>query len=235
MAQRQFQSGDSSNWAERFGDGSDGVLTISSDQTFNATNASCSGSNGSSTLTVASTTGFAEDNLILIYQTRGTNAGAWELNKVSSVGAGILNLSYHLLGTYTDSGDSQAQVILLKQYSGVTVNSGVTWSAPLWDGNIGGVIAFLCNGTTTISGTFSVASKGYNRNGQYVSNGAGNQGEGTNGIGSQQQVANGNGGGGGEFYAVGSNPGGGGGGNLEPGTDGVDGDGGKLGGAGGNS
>lgn len=163
MAQRQWRSDDTDKWKYAFGDGSDGDLVISSNTTFSTANAGCSGTSGTKSLTIDAASTFANGDLVLIIQTRGSRSDPnWELNKIISGGGSTsLTLEFNLTRTYTDSGASQAQIMKLSQYSSVTVNSGVTWTAPAWDQNKGGIIAFLCNGAVTVTGTISTVSKGY--------------------------------------------------------------------------
>src|SRR3990167_2077717 len=162
MAQRQFRSDDTSKWTHGFGNGSDGSITISADTTYDGANASCSGTADSTTLTLGAASTFANGDLVMIHQTRGTGVGNWELNKIVDGGGGTtLTLQKSLINTYTDSGASQAQIVEMKQYSSVTVNSAQTWSAPEWDGNVGGIIAFFCKDVTTVTGNISTNSRGF--------------------------------------------------------------------------
>jgi hypothetical protein len=226
MAQRQFASGDTSTWAEKYGNGSDSALTISSDTTEAPIDSSCSGTGGTTSLS-ATNASFAANQTILIHQARGTGVGAWELNVISSYTAGTITTKYDLINTYTDSGASQAQVRVLPQYSGVTIDSSKTYTAKAWDGNVGGILAFLCNGTTTITGTIVTTGKGFVGGNAGVTNQtahSGNYGEGTTGSSgnSSSTAANGNGGGGGYVDTANNNGGGGaGGGNGATGDAGV--------------
>lgn len=232
-----------------FGTGADGALVISSNTTESPVDSSCSGSAGANTLTVGAGLTFAAGDMVLIHQTRGTGAGAWEIQKVNSYSGTTLTLFSSLDNTYTDSGASQAQVRKVPQYSSVTVNSGVTWKPKAWDGNVGGILALMCSGTTTVTGTISAAGT----QGTYVGPadhpgddtsrqtrmgfGGGEveeeaqayQGEGTGGDRTtQSSSANGNGGGGANGSA--GNRGGGGGGNGSAGSNG-----GNSGGTGGST
>ncbi|MCG3203930.1 MAG: hypothetical protein KCHDKBKB_00607 [Elusimicrobia bacterium] len=186
--------------ARPFGTGEDGVY--SSTTIPSLPNLSCSGTATNSTLTVSSTT-LANGNVICIHQSRGTGAGQWEINRISSGGGTTsLTLQTPLQYTYTDSGASQAQVIKIPQYSSVTVESG-TWTVPSWDGNVGGLFFFVCNGLTTITGTLSAAAPsylapGFNGGSSVGRNTQGWCGEGTGGSNAQQYTANGNAGGGGQ-------------------------------------
>ena len=214
MAQRQFRSDDSVVWGERYGSGVDGALTISGNTTFSAANAGCSGTSGDTALTLDAASSFANNDLVVIHQSRGTGVGNWELNKISSGGGTTsLTMAYSLINTYTDSGSSQAQIVKLFQYSSVTVNGSVTWTAPAWDENKGGILAFLCTGTTTVTGTISASSKGHIKSSgtsRAASPSNANTGEGTVGASTTGTSANGNAGGGTGGFLDGG-PGGGGG------------------------
>lgn len=220
MAQMQFRSDDTEVWTRGFGDGSDGALTISGNTTDAPIDSSCSGTSTTTSLS-ATNTSFAAGQCILIHQTRGTGAGVWELNKISGYTAGTITTKYALKNTYTDSGASQAQVIVLKEYASVTVNTGVTWSAKAWDGNVGGILAFLCKGTTNIVGAINLTGKGYRGGTCGANDQTSRQGEGTSGDRNGNSTAtNGSGAGGGEigFHGSKGSAGGGGGGHAANGT-----------------
>ena len=187
-----------------FGDGTDGDLSISANTTFGA-GTSCSGTSGTTTLTIAAAGSFADNDLVLIHHSRGTtgNTGGWEVNRIASGGGTTsLTLSGNLANTYTDSGADQSQVVRLLEYNDVTVDSGKTWSVPDWGGNTGGILAFAARGTTTITGNISANERGYDGGaavaGDESSGATGYQGEGTAGTGSQATAANNGGGGGGQ-------------------------------------
>lgn len=139
-----------------FGDGSDGALTISSDTTEAPIDSACTGTTGTQTLS-ATNASFAATQKVLIHQSRGTGAGTYQINKIISYTAGTITLDLPLNATYT----SGAQVRVLKQYTNVTVNSGKTYTAKAWDGTVGGILAFLANGTVTVTGTITATGKGY--------------------------------------------------------------------------
>lgn len=120
---------------------------------------SCSGTATSTTLTTAGST-FANGDILMVVQMRGTGAGQWEIVRVASGGGSTsLTLTKSLVYTYTDSGASQAQAIKIPQYSSVTVQSG-TWTVPSWDGNKNGVLVFACR-NLTVTGNISANGKGY--------------------------------------------------------------------------
>ena len=59
---------------EKFGDGSDGALTISSNTTESPIDASCTGTTGTKTLNALNAS-FAANQIIYIHQSRGTGVG----------------------------------------------------------------------------------------------------------------------------------------------------------------
>lgn len=191
-----------------FGNGSDAAATLSG--TFSPIDSSCAGTgNGTNRNLSATNASFSAGQMILIHQTRGTGVGAWEINQIESYIAGTITCVYPLVNTYTDSGASQAQVLVLPQYSSVTVSGTLT--AKAWDGNVGGIIAFLCSGRVTVSGTISANGTSAGSGNESAPTGAGfaggsratgsgsqaaAQGEGSVGAGSTSTAANGSAGGG---------------------------------------
>lgn len=232
MPQRQWRSDDTDQWVYGFGTGSDGAYSSSGNATDAPIDSSCSGTSGATSLT-ATNASFAAGQFILIHQSRGTGAGNWELNRISSYTSGTITTSHALMNTYTDSGASQAQVLVVKQYTTFTQNSGHTLTAKAWDGNVGGIIAFFCSGKTTIAGTFDCAGAtgggspqggtgggatsgagfdgGNGRAGISSYNSFAFSGEGTANSSQGSNAANGNGGGGGGLSGPASSAGAGGG------------------------
>lgn len=193
-----------------FGIGQDGDQTISVNTNLNPRRASVTGVAGSSTLTLTNVNGggFIVKELVLVHQSRGSGAGAWELGRVKSVGANTLTLEDPLNNSYvTDGGASRAQVIGVPEYHDLTIGASATVSPSSWDGNTGGILAFRANGTVTISGTIDATARGY-QGGAGSACGSAWTGEGFNGGTVQGQNSTGHNGGG-----SGSGTGGGGGGN----------------------
>ena len=147
----------------------------------------------------ATNASFAAGQIILVHQTRGTNAGLWEENQIASYVAGTITTTQVLVNSYATSGADAAQVLVIPQYSSCTVSSTLT--AKAWNGTVGGILALRARNTLTISTTTTASGKGY-RGGVGVNNsGTTGQawcGEGTVGASAQQYTANGNGGGGGK-------------------------------------
>lgn len=200
-----------------FGDGSDGALTISSNTTEAPIDSGCSGTSGAFTLS-ATNASFAANQIILIHQTRGTGAGTWQRTKIVSYTAGTITTEDALNYSYNSTGSNKAQVRVLKQYTDVTVNSGITYTAKAWDGTVGGILSFIANGTITVTGTITGTGKGFR--GSAGSSDTSTQGEGTSGAGTAVHSANGNGAGGAGKNQAGGRGSGAGGGHAESGQNG---------------
>ena len=209
-----------------FGNGADGAYSSATIPTL--TKDSCSGTATSTTLTTTSAT-FANGDILILHQTRGTGVGQWEINKVASGGGTTsLTLQVALNYTYTDSGASQAQAVKILQYTNATVQAG-TWTVPSWNGNIGGICPIAIKNVLTITGGVTVAGSngaeglspatttgggfygGYGRGDNPPGANQGQQGEGTAGGLVATTAASANAGGGGYNSSTGWGAGGSGG------------------------
>jgi len=203
--------------APPFSNGSDGLLSISANTTDAPIDSASTATSGTTSIS-ATNASFVAGQLIMIHQTRGTSAGQWELNKISSYVAGTITTVSPLTYTYT----SGAQVLVIEQHSGITIDSGKTLTAKAWNGTVGGIVALMSSGLCDVNGTISAnggaspdrftggTGGGFRGAGGEQHNTA-NQGEGTGGAGSASNAANGNGGGGGTEIGGGGSGGGGGG------------------------
>jgi len=160
--------------ADMFGDGRDGSLIITGNTLDNPIDAACTGVPGSKTL-AATNPSFTPGQIVMIHQTQGANAGNWMITKIEGYVTGTITLAEPLNANYT----SGAQVIVLKQYTNLTVNPGVTWAAKTWNGTTGGILGFLANGTVTISGAIIADAAGFRKG---VGRGDTRGGEGGEGI-----------------------------------------------------
>lgn len=218
---------------EMFGNGSDGELIIASNAIYYPTDSSCYGTISTNTL-FASNASFAANQKVLIHQSRGNGAGKWEVNEIFSYTSGTIVLKFPLKNTYTDNVNDQAQVLVLKQYQNVTIGTGLFLRAKPWDGNTGGILAFLVSNTLQINGKIEADGNTLTQPGSGTSGsptggrGAGfmggsadaqnndgygmsQQGEGYSGLSAWSRQANGNGGGGGGYthpYGCGAGAGG---------------------------
>lgn len=203
-----------------FGDGSSSSLTISSNTTEAPIDSAATGTLDAYAL-AATNASFAVGQVILIHQTQGSGAGSYQMNKIIGYTAGTITLETKLNKTYVTG----AQVRVVPQYTNVTINSGVTYSAKAWNGTVGGIFMFMANGTVSIVGNISASAKGFRGGvgGTGSTNNDATSGEGTIGIQAATYLANGNGGGGGHGKGgVGNNAaGGGGGGHASAGSNGT--------------
>lgn len=183
-----------------YGDGRDGALSITSNTTDDPIDANCSGTQGSKSLTLynehALFSTLSAGDKVLIHQTRGTNANAYQVATVERYASGTLTLVEQLSTTFyhvttqdnfgqsaqsvkQTGAENKAQVLKLKQYTTVSVSSGVTYSAKSWDGLKGGILGFLANVSAT--GTYSAQAKGFRGGVGFNLNGYPAQGEGFTG------------------------------------------------------
>ena len=146
-----------------FGDGSDGSLTVSAADTVVNSYTYLTGTEnaGDNVIAVNSGTSFSNGDEILIIRMKdasGDSAGTYEFRKISSGGGtNTLTLSVPLKNSYT----SLTQIVLIPQYTSVTVNSGASITASAWDGNKGGIVIFRSSGTVSVAGSIDVDNKGF--------------------------------------------------------------------------
>ena len=197
MAQIQFRSDDTTPWGQGFGNSSDGVLTIASNTTDSPTVTTFTGSSGAYSGTLGSGSGFAAGQIVIIHQSQGTGVGTWQLNYIISVVSTTVTFLYPLVATF----GTGCQIMVVKQYSNVTINSGQIFTGSLWNGSTGGITVLLASGSITATGTINTQT-GY-RGGTGETNPVeGIQGEGQTAgqgsTGSANGVGGGGGGGGGQ-------------------------------------
>ena len=203
-----------------FGTGSDGALTISADTTDAPIDSAFTGTAGS-TSGAATNASFAAGQICLIIQSTGTGCGNKEERTIASYTAGAPVFTQPLTNTYVTG----AQMVVLKQYTTVTINSTKVLTAKAWNGTTGGILGFKCSvgltgtGTIRASGTSNggTNSGGY-RGGADVAFSDGHAGEGTTAGNTLVQITNNTNGGGGAKASPAT--GGAGGGNGTAGTNG---------------
>ncbi|WP_426753302.1 adventurous gliding motility protein AgmC [Myxococcus sp. Y35] len=90
-----------------------------------------------------------------------SDVGRWELARVStystSGGTRTMVLTQPLKHSYAAAA---TQVILVPEYSSVTVEDGAKIEALPWNGSIGGVVAFFANGAIHLNGTGAISAAG---------------------------------------------------------------------------
>lgn len=151
-----------------FGTGADSALTITTNTTETPIDSACTGTIGTQTLS-ATNSSFVAGQQILIHQTQATLAtggvgtvipcGTFQRTKIQSYTAGTITTVDPLNATYLVG----AQVRVVPQYTDVTINTGVTYTAKQWDRatGTGGILAFMCNGTLTVTGHLSAQGRGF--------------------------------------------------------------------------
>ena len=141
------------------GSGADGPLIVptSITQTINQIAGPATGSKLTNQLSVAGATGLAKGQVLFIHQTQGIGAGNSELNQILDLNATTATLARALVNDYTVG----AQVVVVPQYTNVTVSAGGTLTAPAWDGMQGGILVFQASGAVNLDGTLSMVGKGF--------------------------------------------------------------------------
>lgn len=139
-----------------FGDGGDGALTVAADTTEAPIDSACTGTIDTKALT-ATNASFAAGQQIMIIQSQGTNVGTVQYTEIQSYTAGTITTVDNLSITY----GTGAQVRVMKEYTDVTINANKTYTSKVWDGTVGGILAFYASGTVTINGTITASEKGF--------------------------------------------------------------------------
>jgi Cys-rich repeat protein len=143
------------------GNGADGALTTNGATTINQVLSPAAGTAGQSTLALAAPAGFRVGQTILIHQTQGADAGAWELNFIVALAANTATLLTPLKISYSNAGVNRAQAVVVPQYTSVTIGGAGTLTAPAWNGSVGGILALQATGTVTVGGTVTMTARGF--------------------------------------------------------------------------
>ena len=160
----------------KLGNGQNGALTVSAaGSTINSYAVlTAQAASGSTTLSLSTLNGFTANRLVMLIQMTGyaspgsgvagpfdlssSAVGAWELGRIATVGTGQITLTAPLSRAFNAN---DTQVVTVPEYTSVTVNAGASLTAPLWNGNVGGVLAFLATNTVTVNGSLDVSGKGF--------------------------------------------------------------------------
>ena len=90
------------------------------------------------------------------------NAGRYQLVEVAAVpSATSITLSCRLFSTFTTAGHTQ--VVRVPRYTTLALNTGITVTAPAWNGSTGGVVAIETTGAITLASgaAFDVSALGF--------------------------------------------------------------------------
>lgn len=196
-----------------FGNGNYGPLTGASATSSNSifTNLSANIAIGTISVSVASSTNFAANDKMLIWQTTGTQAGIWEIVEISTVSTNTITLKAATQNSFTAIG---TQVLRMAEYTSVNLTSTASFTDKQWDGVNGGIVAFFATEGVVFATSTNISLNGWGfRGGAGCADSCiGWQGEGTTGTTTAQSIAaNGNGAGGGPDSSNGLRTGSGGG------------------------
>lgn len=124
----------------------------------------CTGTAGTTTLTYAGGLSLPAYGywVGVVIQTYGTDAGKWEVVRITNTSGTSLTLNQALINNYVTG----AQVYVLKQYKDLTISGTLTPS--VYNGSIGGMIFLLAK-----SITINAAINAYGNNGSSIVNNAG--------------------------------------------------------------
>jgi hypothetical protein len=200
-----------------FGAGAMGPLNVTGTVTVNANAASVTASAGSTAGAISNVVGtIAAGRLVLLHQTQAASGsvGQYEYVRVTTVTGAMVTFDRPLTNSYATSGTSRAQLVVVEEYTALTMAAGSTLTAPAWNGTTGGILAMDIQGAVTIPATATITMSGRGFRGTshacFYRCQTGVQGESFSGAGSATNVNNGTGGGGGSRGQDGSCGGGGG-------------------------
>jgi hypothetical protein len=179
-------------------------LTLDDRLVINGTRASASVAAGAARVAISNQDGsdpFRVGQAVLLHQTQGASGpvGHYEYGRIREVAEGALTLEAPVANAYVTDATHRAQVVVVVERGSVTINPRAILTAPVWDGNTGGILALDAAGTVTVAGqivTDGCGFRGRNHASPYNC-GRGFQGEGHLRLGSADIAANGSGGGGG--------------------------------------
>ncbi|MFK7805368.1 MAG: PKD domain-containing protein, partial [Anaerolineae bacterium] len=117
---------------------------------------------GSSAITLADSSGFSTGNEVLLLTMDGVQVGTFETATVSSTVGNTLILVAPVQNSY--AGTDKIVVQKVPHYDTVTIADGASLTAPTWDGQTGGMVAFEARVVTIeAGGEINLTGKGYQR------------------------------------------------------------------------
>lgn len=131
-----------------FGAGGLSSLTLSTNTIQTQINSVCSGTLNGNQLN-ANNASFAVGQKILIIQMQGTGYGNKQVTTIQGYDAAtqVITTQDPLNFSYNSGSNNAAQVIVIPEYTNVTLGANVTWSPPAWNGQVGGVLVADISGT----------------------------------------------------------------------------------------
>lgn len=131
---------------------------------------------GDTQIRAAAGNSFQAGDLVLIVQMQGFdavsgdqapitdlgNVGRFELARIVSVAGANLRLAAGLSRAYTTGGTARTQVVLVPEYTDVTITAGTRLVPNAnWSGATGGIVALAASGTLTINGDIDASAAGF--------------------------------------------------------------------------
>ena len=215
---------DNTNPLNSFGEGLQGAATSASSYVKKHSKVTDNSvSAGATSLNVASGTGFAAGQLVIIHNTQeGSSSyyGKYEYQRIASVNSNTLTFTAGLQNSYesnqiaNNSESELTQVVRVNEFTNLTL-TGENINADSFDGHGGGILALWCSGTLTLAGANISASERGFRGGTTASGSADSDnrtGESVRSYSFNGRTGTGGGGGGGRQNTPGSTPQGAGGG-----------------------
>jgi cysteine-rich repeat protein len=149
-----------------WGTGADGPLIVVDEDVINTVRASVSGTAGARVVTISNLTGeLAVGMRVLLHQTQAASGavGQFEYGRIAGIAGASITLGAALTNTYTTDGTRRAQIVAVPELTTVTVRSGGTLTAPPWNGDTGGILAFDATGAVTVEagGNIQMDERGF--------------------------------------------------------------------------
>lgn len=154
------------------GNGKDGPLEVSSDIEVNVfATLSQPAVEGTKELLVSDTSGFAKDDVVLVWQPNGlegtrresvtlddsVGAGRYQLLRIVDVVTGKLGVATTVRGTFAPA----SQVVRVPQFTNLTIPKGGRIHAKHWTGRTGGMVAFFVSGELVVDGEIAADGAGF--------------------------------------------------------------------------
>jgi len=165
--------------------GKDGNLTVSGSSTIvNTYTFLTQGvTQGSNTISVASTTGLSTGDLILIIQMQGAlirnksffgsfssffgevinynNCGLYEFQQINSINANQIIFDCGLKNSYDTNFFANTQIVRVPRFNQLSIVPGGVLTCPAWNGKTGGIVAVETLQNTLLNGQINANGKGF--------------------------------------------------------------------------
>ena len=152
------------------GTGNDGPVHARPGQTYliNHDRWKCEGTADNKNLAIISGGGFVENGeVVIIHQTLVNEstldfaAGDYEFAIVFNMTSSFIVLMQPLTRSYSSSDGNAAQVVRVDELTSVLIESGGKMTTAPWDGESGGILAFLATGILNVYGSINADAIGY--------------------------------------------------------------------------